>query len=229
MTQRSPVALSWSGGKDSALALAALRRQGETVHCLLTTVTEGYERISMHGVRRELLQAQARAAGLPLVEVRIPPQCPNEIYEQRMGDAVQRLRAQGVHRHAFGDLFLEDVRAYREEHLRRVGLDAVFPLWGEDTRDLAKTFVAQGYRALLVTVDPRKLDPAFVGREYDAALLRELPGTVDPCGERGEFHSFVWDGPIFERPVPVVRGEAVLRDGFWFQDVLPAPSAAEGR
>ncbi len=227
MAEHGPVALAWSGGKDSALTLSALRERGESVHCLLTTVTEGFERISMHGVRRVLLLAQAEAAGLPLVEVRIPQSCTNEIYEQRMGAAVRSLAAQGVRRFAFGDLFLEDVRAYREEQLGRAGLSAVFPLFGSDTGLLARSFIARGYRAILVTVDPRKLPPEFVGRDYDASLLQDLPAGVDPCGERGEFHSFVWDGPVFAGPVAVQRGGAVMRDGLWFQDLVPGP--AQGR
>ncbi|MDA8346323.1 MAG: adenine nucleotide alpha hydrolase [Thermaerobacter sp.] len=225
MDERSPVVLSWSGGKDSALALAALRQMGEAVHCLLTTVTEDYDRISMHGVRRELLHAQARAARLPLQEVHIPKDCTNDIYEARMGDVVRQLAAQGAHRFAFGDLFLEDVRAYREVHLQRAGLQALFPLWRRDTSQLAQTFVAEGFRAVIVAVDPRQLPIEFIGRDYDARLLHDLPATVDPCGEHGEFHSFVWDGPVFDRPIPILRGDAVLRDGFWFQDLLPADSS----
>lgn len=224
MENLSPVALSWSGGKDSAMALGALRERGQDVRCLLTTVTEGFERISMHGVRRDLVQRQADAAGLPLVEVRIPKECPNEVYEARMGEAVRSLAADGVHRFAFGDLFLEDVREYRVSRLAKEGLQAVFPLWGEDTTQLARSFIDRGFRAILVTVDPRQLAADFVGRDYDPTLLRDLPSSVDPCGERGEFHSFVWEGPVFSRPIPVQRGAAVLRDGFWFQDLVAAPA-----
>jgi uncharacterized protein (TIGR00290 family) len=213
------VALSWSGGKDSALALQALRTAGEEPVALLTTVTEGFERISMHGVRRDLLAAQARAAGLPLVEVRIPPSCPNEVYEARMATALAAPPLADVDAFAFGDLFLADIRAYREERLAAAGRRAVFPLWGQETAALARRFVADGFRATLVCVDPRRLHPSFAGRAYDDELLDELPAEVDPCGEHGEFHTFVHAGPVFAAPVPVVRGAVVERDGFAFCDL----------
>jgi uncharacterized protein (TIGR00290 family) len=215
-------ALAWSGGKDSALALRELRVQGVEPAALLTTVTEGYERISMHGVRRELLVAQAEAAGVPLVEVRIPPVCPNEVYEARFEEAFAGPLHE-VEAVAFGDLFLADVRAYREERLARSGRRAVFPLWGRDTAALAQTFVADGFEATLACIDPRSLDSSFAGRSFAEALV-ELPGGVDPCGENGEFHTFVHGGPVFRAPVAVERGEVVERDGFVFCDLLPASS-----
>ncbi|HET8607509.1 MAG TPA: hypothetical protein VFL66_10855 [Gaiellaceae bacterium] len=205
------LALAWSGGKDSALALQALRRDGVEPDALLTTVTEGYERISMHGVRRSLLVAQARAVGVPLLEVRIPQRCTNEVYDERMAAANADLDAV-----AFGDLFLEDVRAYREERLGRVGKKALFPLWGSDTAALARRFLADGFRATLCCVDPRRLDGSFAGRAFDPD---ELPAGVDPCGENDEFHTFVHAGPIFDAAVPIEVGEPVERDGFAFCDL----------
>jgi uncharacterized protein (TIGR00290 family) len=226
--------LSWSGGKDSALALWALRCE-ERVEpvALLTTVTERYARVSMHGVRRELLEAQGRAAGLAVVEVRIPTPCPNDVYEQRIAQTLASealARAQAV---AFGDLFLEDIRAYRQERLRQLGKSAVFPLWGRDTAGLARRFIDSGFEAVLVCVDPGKLDPSFAGRRYDEELLADLPPDVDPCGENGEFHTFVHAGPIFERPIPHEIGDVVVRDGFAFCDVClgaeTGPAAPHGR
>lgn len=212
------LALSWSGGKDSALALQALRDDGIEPTALVTTLTEGYERISMHGVRRALLVAQAQAAGVPLVEISIPPVCSNETYEARLRDAFEGPLAE-VDAVAFGDLFLEDVRAYREERLAALDRGCVFPLWGRHTAQLGRDFVAAGFQARLVCVDPRALPPSFAGRAYDDGLLDELPPSVDPCGERGEFHTFVHAGPVFERPLDVERGEVVERDGFVFCDL----------
>jgi uncharacterized protein (TIGR00290 family) len=217
-----PVVFAWSGGKDSAMALHCLLRDPAfEVAGLLTTVTEGYERISMHGVRCELLRQQAASIGLPLEEVRIPPQCPNTIYESRMAEAVLRYRERGILHLGFGDIFLRDLRAYRETNLARVGMSALFPLWDIDTRELAARFLAGGFRARTACIDPRKLDRSFAGRELDAAFFRELPIGVDPCGENGEFHTFVFDGPIFPSPVPVVTGQVVERDSFIFCDLLP--------
>ena len=216
------LALSWSGGKDSALALHALRGEGVEPSALITTVTEGYDRISMHGVRHELLVQQAHAAGVPLVVVSIPPECPNEVYETRMADAFAEEPLRSVQAVAFGDLFLEDVRAYREERLAAAGRWAEFPVWGRDTAELARAFVAAGFEAILVCVDPAKLDPAFAGRSYDDALLADLPDTVDPCGENGEFHTFVTAGPVYTAPIAVERGEIVERGGFVFCDLLPS-------
>lgn len=219
--QTAAVALSWSGGKDSALALWTLRRQGVPVRALLTTVTEMFERISMHGVRIELLRQQAASVGCPLIEVRIPPACSNEVYEERMHDMLISARMRDCERYAFGDLFLEEVRGYREERLATIGKLGVWPLWGQNTSELASGFVDAGFRAVIVCVDPRQLDPAFCGREYDRALLDDLPSGVDPCGERGEFHTFVYDGPVFRHPIPLTTGDVVERDGFVFADLLP--------
>jgi uncharacterized protein (TIGR00290 family) len=218
------LALSWSGGKDSALALRALRAApGPDVGALITTVTGDYERISMHGVRRELLVSQAGAAGLPLVEVEIPANCSNDLYEQRMGDALARPPLRDASTIAFGDLFLADIRAYREERLGRVGKRALFPLWGLDTKRLAEEFIDDGFQAYLVCVDPARLDASFAGRAFDRELLGDLPPAVDPCGENGEFHTFVHTGPIFSQPIPCERGDVVERDGFVFCDLLPVP------
>jgi uncharacterized protein (TIGR00290 family) len=214
-------ALSWSGGKDSALALWMLRRAQLEPEALITTVTEGYERISMHGVRRELLAQQAEALGIPLVEVMIPPGCVNDVYEARMAEAFAAAPLFGVEAVAFGDLFLEDVRAYREERLAAGGRRGLFPLWGRDTTALAREFLEAGFEATLVCVDPRALDPAFAGRAYDELLLAELPPGVDPCGENGEFHTFVQAGPIFAQPIACEPGEIRERDGFVFCDLMP--------
>jgi uncharacterized protein (TIGR00290 family) len=216
------VVMSWSGGKDSAQALLALKRDPDVeVAALLTTITEGYERVSMHAIRVELLRAQAAAAGLPLVEVRIPPECVNDTYRARMEAAISSKPIAEIVHHAFGDLFLEDVRSYREETLATVDKEAIFPIWGIDTAELAYRFIADGFRAIVTCVDPRKLDPSFVGREYDAGFLDDLPPHVDPCGENGEFHTFVYEGPIFDSPIAFTRGETVERDGFYFHDVVP--------
>lgn len=188
---------------------------------LITTVTEDYERISMHGVRRELLSMQADAIDVPLVEVRIPPACVNDVYEARMAQAFDTPPLSTVETVAFGDLFLEDIRAYRELRLDAAGRQALFPLWKRDTSRLARRFIAESFRAILVCVDPAKLDPSFAGRAFDAQLLDDLPTGVDPCGENGEFHTFVHAGPIFDGPIACETGEVVERDGFVFCDVLP--------
>ena len=214
------LALGWSGGKDSALALQALRAAGREPVALLTTVTEDVERISIHGVRRELLHAQARATGIEVVEVRIPLPCPNEVYEARMEEALAAPPLDAVTEMAFGDLFLEDIRAYREERLQPTGRRALFPVWGQDTAALAQAFIDQGFQAIVATVDPRSLDASFAGRAYDASFLRDLPPGVDPCGENGEFHTFVHAGPVFDAPIAVTTGEVVERDGFVYADVL---------
>jgi uncharacterized protein (TIGR00290 family) len=213
-------ALAWSGGKDSALALWELRRAGIAPTALMTTVTEDYGRVSMHGVRLALLRGQAAATGLPLVEVRIPAACTNDVYERRMAAAFQSAELAAVEEVAFGDLFLEDIRAYRESRLAAAGRRARFPLWGSETTALARNFLEAGFRAVLVCVDPRALDAAFAGRDYDEQLLADLPAGVDPCGENGEFHTFVTAGPIFAEPVACRRGEVVERDGFVFADLL---------
>lgn len=212
--------LAWSGGKDSALALQALRRDGVDVTALLTTFTEGYERVSMHGVRRDLLHRQVTAIGVSLVEVTIPPDCVNTVYEERMAAAFARPPLSRMRAMASGDLFLEDVRAYREERLAAVGKDALFPLWGRDTHRLAREFVQEGFEAVVCCLDPRKLDSSFAGRSYDDDFLADLPDDVDPCGERGEFHTFVHAGPVLSEPLRVRVGRVVERDGFVFCDLL---------
>jgi uncharacterized protein (TIGR00290 family) len=220
--------LAWSSGKDSAWALHTIRQQGEfEVVALLTTINRTHRRVAMHAVRETLVEMQAAAAGpLPLVKVPIPSPCSNEIYEQAMSEAMARARAEGVRHVVFGDLFLEDIRAYREKHLAACGTTPVFPVWGKNTRRLAEEMLTGGLSALLTCVDPRKLDRAFAGRRFDAHLLGELPPSVDPCGENGEFHTFANAGPMFEREIPVEAGEIVERDGFVFADLLPRAAAA---
>ena len=221
MSEPEPVLFCWSGGKDSAMALHALLLQKEVrVSGLLTTVTEGFERISMHGVRCELLHRQAESIGLPLQEVRIPPQCVNPIYEARMEDAMRDALRLGIQRVAFGDIFLEDLRAYRERNLAKIGMEAIFPIWKRDTRELARSFMELGFRARTVCVDPRILDKSFAGRELDKSFFHDLPAVADPCGENGEFHTFVYDGPIFRKPVKCRTGDIVERDSFVFCDLL---------
>jgi uncharacterized protein (TIGR00290 family) len=214
------VLLSWSSGKDSAWTLHVLRQNPDTeVAALLTTFNSAVDRVAMHAVRRTLVDAQAASVGVPLWPVPIPSPCPNEIYEERMREAMTRARAEGFTHVAFGDLFLEDVRRYREERLAGTGLDPLFPLWKRPTPALARGMLAEGLRAVLTCVDPKQLDRRFAGRVYDAALLSELPPAVDPCGERGEFHTFCYAGPMFRDPVPIHAGEIVERDGFVFADV----------
>jgi uncharacterized protein (TIGR00290 family) len=221
------VALSWSGGKDSALALRALRDElGTEPTALLTTVTEDYGRVSMHGVRRELARAQADAARLPLVEVGIPAACSNEVYEARMTEALAAPPLDEVSGMAFADLFLEDIRSYREERLSTVGREALFPIWGRDTGDLAREFIDAGFEAVLVCVDSSQLDPSFVGRAFDDSLLADLPPSVDPCGENGEFHTFVYDGPMFRKPIAIESGDVHEINGFCYADLLPCPASS---
>lgn len=215
-------ALSWSGGKDSALALWKLREQGIEPQALITTVTDVYDRISMHGVRRELLAAQAASIGIPLVEIPIPPACVNEIYEARMAEAFAVPPLRDVEAVAFGDLFLQDIRDYREQRLAASGRRGLFPVWGYDTGALAREFIDAGFEAYIACLDPRVLDASFAGRRYDESLLADLPAGVDPCGENGEFHTFVSTGPIFKEPVACRTGEVVERDGFVFCDLLAA-------
>jgi uncharacterized protein (TIGR00290 family) len=214
------VLFCWSGGKDSAMALHALRQNGDiSITGLLTTVTDDCDRISMHGVRRALLLRQAEEIGLRLQEVRIPPECVNPIYEARMKEAMLLQKESGVTSVAFGDIFLEDLREYRERNLALVGMKAVFPIWGRDTRELARGFWEMGFRAVAVCIDARKLSPEFAGRELDEEFFQDLPEGVDPCGENGEFHTFVYDGPIFSKRIAVERGEMAERDGFYFCDL----------
>ncbi len=218
----TPVVFSWSAGKDSAFGLWTLRRDpGFEVRALLTTLTEGYDRVSMSGVRDELLDRQGQAIGLPVIKVWIPPQCPNELYENRMSSTFASPKFQGIGHVAFADLFLEDVRAYREGRLVQAGKRGVFPIWGQDTAVLAREMIANGFRAIVVCVDPRALDRAFAGRAFDERFLADLPDGVDPCGENGEFHTFVQDGPLFRAPIPCRTGEIVDRDGFVYCDVVP--------
>jgi uncharacterized protein (TIGR00290 family) len=213
--------LAWSSGKDSAWALHSVRRELRfDVVALLTTVNRTHERVAMHAVRESLLEIQAAAAGLPLVKVPIPSPCSNEIYEHAMSEAMTQARTAGVLHVIFGDLFLQDVRSYREKQLSRCGMTPVFPLWGRETRQLAEDMVAGGLSAFLTCVDPRQLDRTFAGRRFDADLLAALPRTVDPCGERGEFHTFANAGPMFHSEVQVTVGEIVERDGFVFADLL---------
>ena len=218
------VVLSWSGGKDSMMALARLRADPAfEVVALLTAVTEGYDRISIHGVRRAILDLQAAALGLPVALLKLPPASDNATYERAFGEALGALAAahDGLGTIAFGDLFLEDVRAYRERLVGGLGWDRAYPIWGEDTARLARRFVDEGFRASLTCVDTSQLDARFCGRAYDHALLDELPAGVDPCGERGEFHTLVHDGPGFAQALPVARGESVLRDGrFQYTDFV---------
>jgi uncharacterized protein (TIGR00290 family) len=211
----TPLLLAWSGGKDSALALQRLLGDPRwRVEGLLTTVTAEYDRISIHGVRRSILHAQAERLRLPLIEARIPPQATNDVYETAFANALDEARARtpGIDTIAFGDLYLADVRAYREHQLARCGWRGHFPLWGEDTTRLARRFIADGHRAILCCVDTQRLDAAFCGREFDADLLDELPPSCDPCGENGEFHTCVYAGPLWREPLNLARGERVLRD-----------------
>jgi uncharacterized protein (TIGR00290 family) len=222
MPEATPVVVCWSGGKDSCLALQrVLTRPDVRVEALLTTLTADFDRISMHGVRRELLEEQAKALGLPLRQVLISKGATNEEYEARMGEALASYRARGIETVVFGDLFLEDIRAYRERLLAKHGMRGLYPLWGLDTAALIRDFIAQGFKAALVCIDPQKLAPSFAGRLIDDAVLADLPPGVDPCGENGEFHTFVFDGPIFKAPVRFSFGEKVCRDSFWFCDLIP--------
>ena len=220
---RPKALIAWSSGKDSAWALHEARGAGEfDIVGALTTVTDAFGRVSMHGAREELLRAQLEAAGLPAVTVRIPYPCPNEIYEREMAAAVQAAKARGVTHIIFGDLFLQDIRAYREARLAGSGITPVFPLWLRPTAALARAMIEAGVEAHLAVVDLKKLPASFAGRRFDAALLDALPATADPCGEYGEFHSFVSAGPMLSRKIAVSVGETVERDGFAFADLLPA-------
>ncbi len=218
--------LSWSSGKDSAWTLYTLRQQRQLpVTTLVTTVNAQAQRVAMHAVRESLLDAQAQAVGLPLVKVPIPHPCSNDEYERAMKALIEQAATTGVTHMAFGDLFLEDIRQYRERLLAGTGLAPVFPLWNLNTRDLARRMIANGLRAVVTCVDSRQLPPAFVGRQFDDAFLAELPASVDPCGERGEFHTFAFAGPMFTHPLAVRTGEIVERDGFIFIDLLPVEAA----
>ncbi|HEX7288216.1 MAG TPA: ATP-binding protein [Candidatus Angelobacter sp.] len=220
---RKKLLLSWSSGKDSAWTLHLLRRQGEyEITGLLTTLNSAFDRVAMHSTRRQVLELQAEAAELPLVAVPLPWPCSNAEYERIMCSVCEQAAAKGVEAVAFGDLFLEDIRAYREHQLQGTGLEPIFPLWQVPTGELAREMIAGGLRATLVCIDPQKLAPEFAGRSFDEQLLADLPAGVDPCGENGEFHTCVYAGPMFSHEIPVVTGDRVQRDGFWYSDVLPA-------
>ena len=215
------VLLSWSSGKDSAWALAELRRDSEIEVCgLLTTMNSQFDRVAMHGTRRTVVEAQARAANLPLWIAPLPWPCSNDEYEGRMADVCRRAIAEGIQAVAFGDLFLEDVRAYRERQLQGTGLEPLFPLWQIPTGELALQMIAGGLRARVACVDQKQIGAEFAGREFDERLLRDLPPSADPCGERGEFHTCVYAGPMFDSALPLETGEIVDRDGFIFADFL---------
>lgn len=214
--------MSWSSGKDSAFALHEAQRSGTIEICgLLTTLSAAYDRVAMHGVRNALLDRQAAALDLPVLKVNLPSPCSNDIYEAQMEIACAHIRAQAIDRIVFGDLFLEDLRAYRIEKLAAQDMQAVFPLWKRNTASLAREMIDSGIVAHITCVDPRRLDGTFAGRRFDAAFLRDLPRDVDPCGENGEFHTVVSGGPMFSAPIPVTVGDIVARDGFIFADIIP--------
>jgi len=228
------VLFAWSGGKDSALALYEIQRsQRYEILSLLTTITEDYDRVSLHGVRRTLVEQQAKSLGLPLQEVFIPKDCSNKEYEARMKETLIRFKQVGVSRVVFGDIFLEEVRKYRENNLSKLGMKGLFPMWGRDSAELTRSFIALGFQAIVTCVDARALDKRFVGRIIDESFLAQLPPNVDPGGENGEFHSFVFDGPIFRERIAYKPGKQVLRDSFYFCDLLPTkeikPKGEEGK
>jgi uncharacterized protein (TIGR00290 family) len=224
---KKKILLAWSSGKDSAWALHVLREQGQyEVAGLMTTFNAAFDRVAMHSTRRNLVEMQAEAAGVPLIAAPIPWPCSNADYELAMKQVCDKALAEGISAIAFGDLFLTDVRAYRERQLKDTGLQPLFPLWGLPTKALAQEMISTGLRAKLVCVDPRQISANFIGRDFDHKFLSEIPAGVDPCGENGEFHSFVHAGPMFSRDLSIVTGENVERDGFWFCDVLPAVTAA---
>ena len=221
-SQQEPVLVSWSGGKDSCMALRELQSDpGLRVEALLTTITQDYDRVSMHGVRRTLLERQADSLGISLHQIPISKSATNVEYETRMAQALAIYRKRGTNRVAFGDLFLEEIRAYRERLLTGQGMHGLYPVWGRDTLALIQEFIRQGFKTVVVCVDPKQLDPSFLGRVIDEDFLSRLPAGVDPCGENGEFHTFVFDGPIFRYPIKLELGEKVCRDSFWFCDLLP--------
>ncbi|HEY7160991.1 MAG TPA: diphthine--ammonia ligase [Acidobacteriota bacterium] len=211
--------IAWSGGKDSVLALQEIRKAIQ-IEALITTVTE-HDRIAMHGINKELILQQARAIGYPMIEVRIPEHCSNDQYELKMTEVLQKYRESGTESVIFGDLFLEDIRLYREDFLNRIGMKGIFPLWKKDTTVLAKQFIDSGFRAIIICVDTQILPKEFAGREFNFQLLNDLPQQVDPCGENGEFHTFVYDGPLFQEPVKIKPGQKFLKqDRFYYCDLL---------
>jgi uncharacterized protein (TIGR00290 family) len=223
------VLLCWSGGKDSAMALYETHKDHQyEVVSLLTTITEGYDRVSLHGVRRSLVEQQAQSLGLPLEEVFISQDCPNQEYESKMRDTLTRFKQIGVKRVAFGDVFLEEVRKYREANLSRLGMRGLFPLWGRDSAELVKSFMTLGFQAVTTCTDAKVLDSDFAGRILNEEFLASLPASVDPAGENGEFHSFVFDGPIFRERIPYDLGDKVFRDSLHFCDLLPAGKKSRG-
>lgn len=218
------VIMSWSGGKDSSMAFyEAQKTHGFEITALLTTVTEGYDRISMHGVRRVLLEKQAASLGIEVEKVVISQKSSNEEYEGRMRETLLKYKNQGISSIVIGDIFLEDLKKYREDKLSEIDMTGIFPLWKRDTTELAETFIDLGFKAIITCIDSDMLDKSFVGRTFDLEFLSDLPSSIDPCGENGEFHSFVYDGPIFRYPIPCQTGEIVLRDNrFYFCDVIPS-------
>jgi uncharacterized protein (TIGR00290 family) len=222
MPERPKAFLSWSSGKDAAFALLEARRLGlADIVGVLTAINEAADRVQMHGVRHALLDRQIDALGLPAIKVMLPSPCPNAIYEARMEEAFGRLRAEDVRHIVYGDLFLEDIRAYRLKQMERAGMQAIFPLWGRDTGELAREMIASGLEARVACIDTKKLDPSFAGRAFNVRFLRDLPAGIDPCGENGEFHTVVTAGPIFAAPIATSVGEIVERDSFAYADVIP--------
>ena len=218
---KKPVLLGWSGGKDSALALHEILKKENYEITLVTTISDSYKRISMHGVREELLQAQANSMNLPLENVYIPKDCSNEEYDQLMEKVLKKYVSLGYKSMIFGDIFLQDIREYREKNLLKIGMQGIFPLWNKSTAELSKTFIQNKFKAIITCVDKTVIDKSFVGRIYDESFINDLPVRIDPCGENGEFHTFVFDGPIFKKPIKYTKGEIVLRnDRFYFCDLL---------
>jgi uncharacterized protein (TIGR00290 family) len=216
------ILFGWSGGKDSAMALYEILKSKEyQVVSLLTTITKDYDRISMHGVRRTLVEQQAKSLNIPLHKVFIPKTCSNEIYAAKMTEALNKFKQDGIETVAFGDIFLEDVRKYREDNLDKLNMKGIFPIWGRDSAELARSFISLGFKSVISCIDTKVLDKKFLGRQFDEAFLAELPSNIDPSGENGEFHSFVYDGPIFKQRIGYKRGEMVLRDSFHFCDLIP--------
>ena len=216
------VILAWSGGKDSAISLYEIQRSGRyEIVSLLTTINKDYDRVSMHGVRRILVEQQASYLGLPLEKVLVPKDCSNEEYEARMAEVLTRFKQDGITQVVFGDIFLEWIKEYRENNLAKLGMKGVFPMWGSNTAELTRKFIALGFRAVVTCVDTKMLAARFLGRIFDSQFLAELPANVDPCGENGEFHSFVFAGPIFKKGIDYSLGETVQRDSFYFCDLLP--------